>query len=142
VTPQPIKVFARTLSARGSYEKYGQTPDKAFDGDVTTKWLDFSPQGSWIQRDYDKATVVSAYAITTAEDCPERDPKDWQLLGSNDGKNWTTLDARTGELWSGRHQKRSFSTSNKKAYRFYRLSITAVQDVKIASSVQIAEIEF
>ena len=142
VTPQPIKVFARTVTARGSYEKFGQTPDKAFDGDVTTKWLDFSPQGSWIQRDYDKATVVSAYAITTAEDCPERDPKDWQLLGSNDGKNWTTLDARTGELWSGRHQKRSFSTSNKKAYRFYRLSITAVQDAKIATSVQIAEVEF
>ena len=86
--------------------------------------------------------VVSAYAITAAEDSPERDPKDWQLLGSNDGKNWTTLDKRTGEQWSGRHQKRVFSTTNQQAYRFYRLNIAAVRDVKNANSVQIAEIEF
>ncbi|MBT3194382.1 MAG: hypothetical protein HN341_17695 [Verrucomicrobia bacterium] len=61
---------------------------------------------------------------------------------SNDGKEWTTLDRRTGELWAGRYQKRVFSTNNKKAYRFYRLNITAVRDVKNANSVQIAESEF
>jgi predicted alpha-1,2-mannosidase len=145
-TPVPVKTDAKKaqgkVTARGSFVRNEQTPDKAFDGDLTTKWLDFSPKGSWIQRAYDKAMVVSAYAITAAEDSPERDPKDWQLLGSNDGKNWTTLDKRTGEQWSGRHQQRVFSTSNQKAYRFYRLNIAAVRDVKNANSVQIAEIEF
>ena len=133
--------ISRPFKARGEHAP-DQTAKQAFDGDLTSKWLDFSPQGSWIQRAFDKSKIISSYAITSAEDAPGRDPQDWQLLGSNDGKNWTTLDRRTGEQWSGRHQQRVFSTTNQKAYRFYRLNIAAVRDVKNANSVQIAEIEF
>jgi outer membrane protein assembly factor BamB len=115
----------------------------AFDGEADTKWLDFSPAGSWIQYDFRKAPrVVTAYAITSANDGPERDPRDWQLKGSNDGKTWSTLDSRRGELWSQRLQKRSFTCKNTEAYRYYRLSISAVRDVAAADCVQIGEIEF
>jgi predicted alpha-1,2-mannosidase len=141
LTHLPTVNISRPFTARGENAP-DQTAKEAFDGDINTKWLDFSPKGSWIQRAFDKSKIISSYAITSAEDAPPRDPKDWQLLGSNDGMSWTTLDARTGELWSGRHQKRSFSTNNKKAYRIYRLNITAVRNLKSANSVQIAEIEF
>ena len=119
-----------------------QTAEQAFDGNPETKWLDFSPEGSWIQYAYDTPIVVSRYAITSANDGAERDPRDWQLLGSNDGHAWTTLDARTDELWAKRHQQRSFSCRNTKACRFYRLNISNVRDAKTANSVQIAEITF
>ena len=115
----------------------------AFDGSAQTKWLDFSPEGSWIQYDYRKQPkAVTTYAITSANDGPERDPKDWQLQGSNDGKAWATLDTRSGELWQQRFEKRSFTCKNARAYRFYRLAISAVRDPSTADCVQIGEIEF
>lgn len=128
-------------TARGNNPPH-QTATEAFDNDITTKWLDFSPEGSWIQYDCkDKPKVVTRYVITSAEDAPARDPRDWQLLGSSDGKTWTTLDTRTDELWSLRNEPRSFNCENTKAYKFYRLNISTVRDVKTANSVQIAEIE-
>ena len=128
-------------SARGENPP-NESASRAFDGDPKTKWLDFSPQGSWIQYDCRAPMAMSSYVITSAGESPERDPKDWQLLGSNDGKNWKTLDSRKAELWTKRQEMRSFTVSNKTAYRFYRLNIAAVRDVKNADSVQIGEIEF
>ena len=85
---------------------------------------------------------ATRYAITSANDAPPRDPKDWKLLGSNDGENWTTLDSRAGELWSKRNERRCFSVNDGAAYKSYRLNIAAVRNRAAANSVQIAEIEF
>jgi arylsulfatase A-like enzyme len=128
-------------TARGNNPP-NQTAKQAFDGDLTTKWLDFSPQGSWIQYDCQIPTLVTGYAITSGADGPERDPANWQLLGSNDGKTWTTLDTRTWERWSARQQTRDFTCTSPATYRFYRLKITAVRDAGAANSVQISEIKF
>ena len=129
------------LSASGDNPP-NQTARQAFDGNPDTKWLAFTPEGAWIQYAFAEPVRIPGYAITSAEDAPERDPKDWQLLGSNDGKSWTTLDRRTGERWSKRLQKRHFKIRNNGPYRLYRLDITAVRDVNTANSVQIGEIEF
>src|ERR1017187_6671106 len=43
------------------------------------------------------AKAVRQYALTSANDFPQRDPQDWRLLGSNDdGKTWTVLDVFSG----------------------------------------------
>lgn len=102
----------------------------------------FPPQGSWIQYDYPAPVTIASYAITSAGDGMERDPKDWQLLGSNDGQTWTALDTQTDVRWSQRHQTRRFSCGTKAACRYCRLKISAVRDAKIANSVQVAEITF
>ncbi len=142
MNPDPEKIARnKQIAARGENAPNEDAP-KAFDGNVQTKWLDFSPEGSWIQYRYDAATAISAYSITSADHPSARAPKEWQLLGSNDGKNWTTLDSRKDEVWSKRLEKRSFTINKQAACRFYRLNITAVRDVNNASSVQIAEIEF
>ena len=120
-----------------------QTAAHAFDGDPKTKWLDFSPKSSWIQYDYSKESkVVTRYSITSANDAPPRDPRDWKLLGSNDGKAWITLDERKNEMWSKRYEKRDFGFENNTPYRIYRLAISAVKELKHANSVQIGEIDF
>ena len=121
-----------------------ETADKAFDGDYSTKWLDFSPTGSWIQNRYayDARYYITEYAITSANDHPERDPKYWNLLGSNDGgESWDMLDSRTGVIFDNRFETQKFSVTSPGTYNIYRLKITAVQDVSIANSVQIAEIQ-
>ncbi|WP_437734376.1 basic secretory protein-like protein [Sorangium sp. So ce1335] len=96
----------------------------AFDEDVGTKWLIFDDQG-WIQLDApdDEAYVIGSYSISSANDHPERDPKSWRLLGSNDGLTWTTLDTRTNETFSARFQTRSFPVSGAQAFKKFRLDI-------------------
>jgi signal transduction histidine kinase len=86
--------------------------------------------------------VVRQYALTSANDFPQRDPQDWQLLGSNDGGTaWTTLDVRRGEVFSRRHQRRVFALANPQAFNCYRLEIQSVSNPLEANSVQLAEIE-
>jgi signal transduction histidine kinase len=88
------------------------------------------------------AKMVRQYALTSANDFPQRDPQAWKLLASNDkGQTWVTLDVRKGEVFSERHQRRVFPISNNAAYETYRLQIDRVRDPATADSVQLAEIE-
>jgi len=38
--------------------------------------------------------AIARYDLVSANDVPERDPKDWQFQGSSDGVTWATLDTR------------------------------------------------
>ncbi len=101
---------------------------QAFDGRTSTKWYnsDASPTG-WLRFQYGGGTawVVSQYSISSANDAPTRDPRDWQFQGSNDGSTWTTLDTRSGETFPSRFQTKTYTFANTTAYRYYRLNITA-----------------
>ncbi|HVM49175.1 MAG TPA: ATP-binding protein [Candidatus Acidoferrum sp.] len=88
------------------------------------------------------ARVVRQYALTSANDFPQRDPRDWQLLGSNDGgSTWTTLDVRKGELFGQRHQRRLFKVADSRPFNVYRLQIERVRNPAVADCVQLAELE-
>jgi hypothetical protein len=136
-----------TVSAFGDNSASGEGAAQAFDNNTATKWLDFKMKDigySWIQYQYasGKTSVVTEYTITSANDSPERDPKSWNILGSNNGgASWDTLDTRTGELFTTRFEKRTFWFTNSTGYNIYRLDITAVRDIGAANSVQLAEIE-
>ncbi|MFO7870202.1 MAG: Ig-like domain-containing protein [Kiritimatiellia bacterium] len=136
-----------TISARGANGTSEGAP-KAFDNSHTTKWLDFSPdttnRSSWIQYQYatNARQRVTEYALTSANDAPERDPSDWQLLGSNDGgTNWSIVDQRLGEVFSSRFQTNSYTCSNPGDWNIYRLQIDSVYNPGSANSVQLAELE-
>ncbi|WP_446038347.1 discoidin domain-containing protein [Streptomyces sp. SID1121] len=68
--------------------------------------------------------AVASYRLTTANDCADRDPRNWQLQASHDGGTWTTLDTRTGEGFTHRFETRDFVFANITSYRHYRLRIT------------------
>ncbi len=129
------------ITASGENVEDGETKEMAFDGDDTTKWLTFENAG-WIQYDFAKETskIVSGYSITSANDFPGRDPKDWSLKGSDDGISWTVLDERTNECFTDRLQTRVFRVNNETAYKMYRLDVSAIRD-PAAGMLQIAEIE-
>jgi len=114
----------------------GEAAAKAVDGDVNSKWLAFQPTG-WVNLTFAKATTVKRYALTSANDAPERDPRDWEFQGSNDGSTWTTLDTKTGQDFAQRFQTRVFDIANTTAYTVYRLNITAVHG---AGLLQLAEL--
>ena len=86
--------------------------------------------------------VIHQYALTSANDFPQRDPCDWRLLGSNDGgKTWALLDVRTNEIFQARQQRKLYQISNEIPFEIYRLVIDRVRDPAAATSVQLAEIE-
>lgn len=137
-TPTPEGV----VSARGDNSGSGEGKEKAFDKNYVTKWLDFSPSGSWIEYQYNSGVthVFQSYSITSANDHPERDPTDFMLQGSNDGVNYVTLDSRVGITFTNRLETQHYSFSNATAYNRYKLVVTKVFDVNAANSVQLAEI--
>lgn len=86
--------------------------------------------------------VISQYALTSANDFPQRDPRDWRLLGSNDeGATWTELDERQGEVFQERHEQRWFPVESPRPFERYRLQIDRVRDPSAVRMVQLAEIE-
>ena len=132
-----------TASA-SSYFGVGYEPDKAFDDNFTaTKWA--TPSGSavpsWIKYDLGVGITktVTAYTVTSGNDGPSRDPRDWTFEGSNDNVLWTVLDTQKGQSFSSRLQTRIFRFANVTAYRYYRLNITANSGSDLT---QIEELEF
>jgi predicted alpha-1,2-mannosidase len=103
-----------------------ETAAKAVDGDENSKWLAFTSTG-WLRVNFASGVTVKRYALTSANDFPERDPRDWQVQGSNDnGATWTTIDSKTGQSFDQRFQTKVFDIpTNTTAYAAYRLNITA-----------------
>lgn len=125
------------ITARGE-NKPGEGLDKLTDGDLNSKWLDFSAT-SWVQFANAMGQKWNSYEITSANDAPERDPKDWTISGSNDGKIWTILDTRLNETWVSRNLTRTFTFTNSNNYSFYKWNITANGS---GAMIQVSEFNF
>jgi hypothetical protein len=125
-----------TASFNGDSAREGS--DKAFDRDPGSKWYGYKSPIGWLQYDFgaDKAQVVKRYTINSA-DVPERDPKSWNFLGSQDGSTWTTLDSQKDQTFRIRMGMNTYDIANTTAYRFYRLDITANNG---ADGVAVAEL--
>ncbi|GGQ50807.1 ThuA domain-containing protein [Couchioplanes azureus] len=101
-----------------------ETKEKLTDGDANTKWLARTPT-AWITYELSRPTAISGYALTSANDAPGRDPRDWTLQGSADGTSWTDLDRRTEQTFPDRFQTRRFAVAAPREFASYRLSVTA-----------------
>jgi len=102
----------------------GEDISCAFDGDSSTKFLARSST-VWLRVSFNSSFEVEQYSITSANDSPGRDPKNWRLEGSDNGTSWTALDTRTNQSFNSRFQKRYFNVSNPGSYKYYRLNVNA-----------------
>ena len=115
----------------------GEGSLKLTDNDIQTKFLQFNYVGDlWFQLDFYEPLILGAYTLTSANDVPDRDPKNWKLEGSMDEHTWTLLDERTDENFEERFQTKTYTFDNHEAYRFYRVSVTSV---KAGGLFQVAE---
>ncbi|GAA3249767.1 ThuA domain-containing protein [Dactylosporangium siamense] len=119
--PNALPVAAVTASAENPPN---ETKEKLADGNAGTKWLTFATTG-WVAYQLSTPEAVNGYALTSANDFPGRDPKDWTLQGSADGTSWVDLDRRTGQTFGERLQTRRFDLTNTTVYPRYRLNITS-----------------
>ncbi|MFC4043224.1 GH92 family glycosyl hydrolase [Dactylosporangium siamense] len=102
-----------------------------------TKWLAFANTAT-ITCQLTASATVKQYTLTSADDVPGRDPKNWVVQGSNDGVTWTTVDTRTNIDFVDRRQTRAFVIPNTTAYGRYRIQVTANHG---AAETQLAEFE-
>ncbi|WP_432838100.1 ThuA domain-containing protein [Dactylosporangium sp. CA-092794] len=119
--PNALPVAAVTVNGENPPN---ETKDKLTDNNSGTKWLTFARTG-WVTFRLTTPAAVNSYALTSANDFPGRDPRDWTLQGSADGQSWTDLDQRAGQTFAERFQTRKFDFANTQAYPYYRLNITA-----------------
>ncbi|WP_371866341.1 discoidin domain-containing protein [Duganella radicis] len=96
----------------------------AFDQNSATQWF-YSGVTGWLRYDLGHTETVQRYTVISSGDKVERDPKDWQFQGSNDGVSWTTLDAQSNQTFTGRLQLKNYAVATPASYRYYRLNITA-----------------
>ena len=96
----------------------------SFDGKAQTKWC-VENAGSavvWLA-ELHAPTKIPSYTLTSADDVPARDPKEWALEGSNDGTQWTALDKQAmPEPFANRFEEKQFQVATPGEYRFYRFT--------------------
>lgn len=131
-----------TAASASSDNPPNETAAMAFDGLANTKWFNANAgPTAWLRYDIGGVPLtVVRYDLTSANDVPGRDPRNWQFQGSQNGTTWSTLDTRSGETFSSRYQTRQYLLSNTTAYAYYRLNVTANNGDPYG--VQLAELAF
>jgi predicted alpha-1,2-mannosidase len=134
----PRSLMGKVVEVSASAENPpGEGKERVADGDPATKWLAFAPTG-WVRFKFSEPVKAVHYTLTSANDAPARDPKDWTLEGSTDGVNWSTLDTQTGQVFTDRAQNKEYRFANDTAYQYYRLSITANSGAPILQLAEVA----
>jgi predicted alpha-1,2-mannosidase len=103
----------------------GEVAANLADANPDTKWLAFSST-AWVRYQLAAPAKVVRYSLISAEDAPERDPRDFVLQGSTDGTTWTTVDSRAGIDFPSRSATRTFEAAAPGTYPYYRLNVSAV----------------
>lgn len=87
--------LSATYSGSGNYPS-GEGPAQAGDGSLSTKWLDFTQNGSVLNVTFSSNTTIGGYRMATANDEPARDPGSWRVQASTDNSTWITIATVTG----------------------------------------------
>lgn len=122
-------VTSSSITNPGGSNPHREQPGNIIDPTTSTKWLDYEfgkNSQSELTFDFAKPVKLAEYRIQTANDCPERDPVAWTLLGQpGRSSKWILLDARTAissRLPSSRH---SFSPTFKLNFGSEAITIPA-----------------
>ena len=95
---------------------------------VTTLADGTTKSGEWIQIQVPTPIVIASYTIMGRQDSSlyaSRSPRDFVLLGSNDGTAWYTVDSRTAvNAWTAAASV--FTVPGSVAFSYYRLSVQTV----------------
>ena len=138
----------------GSNSPGNEAAPNAIDGSLD-KYLNFGEVNSgFIVTPSTPGTVVKSFAITTANDAPERDPSGWQLFGTNSAivsaahsngaaESWTLIGSGALALPAARDTLGAVvNVTNNTAYTSYKMIFTGVKNAATANSMQIAEVQF
>ena len=130
------------FKSKKDYTNESEGIKKAFDKDKNTKFFVPYPENSIIIENKTKS-IIKKYSITSGNDAPGRDPRNWTLSGSLDGTLWKILDTKTNQLFIKRGETNKYNLENNIfEFKFYKFDLeynhTSVYD---DNALQIGEIE-
>ena len=122
--PGDIRGKVTEVTASSENTDGGEVAANLVDGSTDTKWLSWDP-AAWAQVTLSEPTLITHYAISSANDFAGRDPQDWTLQGSSDAKSWTDLDQQSGQTFENRLQQKDYKLAAPSApFKYYRLNVT------------------
>ncbi|NQT52167.1 PEP-CTERM sorting domain-containing protein [bacterium] len=99
------------------------------------KWCcdDVDADGHQLTAEFVSPWLLTHFTVTSSNDSPQRDPRTWEIQGSNDGVNFTTIFSYsdpTTSLWTARQQVMLFQAGvdfvlPADYFRYFRYSVTA-----------------
>lgn len=123
------------IIAQFSDSQEGQDVSKVVDANTDTKYTT-GHNAFYITWKGNQKVAITGYAITSADDAPEKDPKSWILSASNDNVTWVKMDTQDGQTFNERKETKDFNLENETEYLYYRLEI---KENSGSSDTQIAE---
>lgn len=141
----PIFNPSMSIISNGNVDSpFGEEVDKIIDGEVLTKFLDFLLEdGMTFTVDLGgDVAIATSISFSTANDFEERDPMQFEVLGSNDGSSFTSIASEDVTCISDRFFERSYTFVNTVGYSHYQIAYTNACDPSGGSdfpSIQIAE---
>jgi fibronectin type 3 domain-containing protein len=117
-------------TAARAFDSVPYTTWQARGGEDGTCWIEyrFADDVSWLLTEY---TLTNGYA-------GNRDPEEWELLGSHDGEAWEVLDTKKQQYFAGRQWAKVSRVRPETAFNRYRLKFKA----KEANLIELAEVGF
>lgn len=101
----------------------GEAAVKLTDNNSSTKWLAKAATG-WVVYTFATPTLVTDYALTSGNDSPARDPKNFTIEGSNDGSSWSPVDTQAGQTFRDRQTTNTYALAAPVTFSRYRLTVT------------------
>lgn len=123
------------ITSQYSDSPSGSDIGKAADNNADTKFITNHDE-FYIMWAGSENMAINYYSLTSTSDSPEKDPKSWTLLASNDKNEWVVLDTQTGQAFSNRKEKKEYPFDNNTGYKYYKLNVLANNG---GTSTQIAE---
>lgn len=120
--PSPVVITPSTQYNDTTYPAF-----KLFDRNSSTIW--FAQNG--ITTGYitvytgGDSWLVTSYTITGCSSVGSCTPKDWTMLGSNNGTNWTLLHTVVGATGWTTADMRTYSITSAFGFSYYKMNITA-----------------
>jgi hypothetical protein len=141
---KPLSPSCNTIDLTGAYTRAAgdNAPEESlqmlFDGNMTTKWLDFggSRGHSWFELRFANPVNLTQYSMTSANDGAQRDPSSWTLYGyERHGRPRVTLDVQEDFYFHARHYTHTFQILNPAPYKVFRFMIRNVASKEFAGKL-------
>jgi len=133
-----ITTLGGIVSSQYPNSSTGEGKEMLFDDLENTKFLTFH-NASWVQFTSKDNVLfnLKKYSITSGNDAPERDPKQFVLKGSVDGIRWTTIDSMNNVIFNSRIQTLEYNLNSVATYDIFKVEMKTVS----ATILQVAEVK-